>query len=162
MHHVRRGELPAIAAILPFLPSPVHAGMAEASGSIPVPCGNFRFHLTYSTGCMTVFECSRCKEPTRYRGYCRPCRADYMREWRARGGGQLSKEDRRRASARSTLNVAISRGKIRRGSCEVCGTLRDVEGHHEDYDFPLVVRWLCREHHRDLHSGKISLPRLTL
>jgi hypothetical protein len=56
--------------------------------------------------------------------------------------------EKKRAS--STLNNAIRAGKIKRGSCEVCGKL-NAHGHHEDYTKPLVVRWLCSLHHRIEH-----------
>ena len=33
----------------------------------------------------------------------------------------------------------------------MCGRL-DVDGHHDNYDQPLAVRWLCRSHHRKFHA----------
>lgn len=36
--------------------------------------------------------------------------------------------------------------------CEVCGT-DEVDAHHEDYRYPLRVRWLCKEHHRAEHKA---------
>ena len=36
--------------------------------------------------------------------------------------------------------------------CEVCSTLEKVQGHHEDYDKPLEVRWLCPKHHKARHK----------
>jgi len=36
-------------------------------------------------------------------------------------------------------------------SCSICNSSENVEYHHEDYDKPLEVIPLCREHHRDLH-----------
>ena len=58
-----------------------------------------------------------------------------------------------RISARGTAYSAIRRGKIKREPCEVCGAER-VEAHHDDYSKPLVVRWLCRQHHRELHEAQ--------
>lgn len=29
--------------------------------------------------------------------------------------------------------------------------------HHEDYDRPLDVRWLCARHHADVHAGRLTL-----
>jgi hypothetical protein len=46
---------------------------------------------------------------------------------------------------------AIRRGDLIRGQCEVCGSFR-VQGHHDRYDEPLMVRWLCPRHHRALHA----------
>jgi hypothetical protein len=52
--------------------------------------------------------------------------------------------------ARQALCNAVARGKLKRGTCEVCGSKR-TQGHHEDYSKPLEVRWLCREHHDEEH-----------
>lgn len=52
--------------------------------------------------------------------------------------------------AHACLRSAIKKGLIDREPCEVCGAL-DVDGHHDDYDMPMVVRWLCRLHHKAEH-----------
>lgn len=51
------------------------------------------------------------------------------------------------------VRKAIGRGGLVRGPCEVCGTTIGVHGHHDDYQDPLVVRWLCSSCHR-LHHMK--------
>ncbi|MEH7869692.1 hypothetical protein V7795_21430 [Rhizobium laguerreae] len=55
--------------------------------------------------------------------------------------------------AHNALRSAIRRGLISRGCCEVCGA-EDTDGHHDDYDRPLDVAWLCRLHHRAEHRRK--------
>lgn len=55
-------------------------------------------------------------------------------------------------AARIRLRDAIKLGNVMRGACEVCGTRKAVEGHHEDYSKPLEVRWLCRAHHMEQHT----------
>jgi len=46
---------------------------------------------------------------------------------------------------------ARKRGELQRGTCEVCGAEK-TDAHHDDYDKPLDVRWLCRLHHRQVHA----------
>lgn len=45
---------------------------------------------------------------------------------------------------------AVRAGKLIRRACEMCGELKS-HAHHEDYDKPLEVRWLCAKHHRWEH-----------
>lgn len=65
---------------------------------------------------------------------------------------ELSPEAKKRANARSTLKMAIRRGQVTRDPCQGCGTKRNVEGHHTDYDYPLDVEWLCRRCHMKEHG----------
>lgn len=66
-----------------------------------------------------------------------------------------------RRHATTALNNAINLGKIIRGTCEVCGSPR-TDGHHDDYGRPLDVRWLCRRHHKELHSNIRDRKTLSL
>lgn len=52
--------------------------------------------------------------------------------------------------AAQQLRDAVRQGKIQRKPCEVCGE-PDAQGHHDDYNKPLEVRWLCAKHHREEH-----------
>ena len=61
----------------------------------------------------------------------------------------LPDKQRKHAVARAYLNVYVNRGKIERKACEICGEER-VEAHHEDYNKPLDVRWLCKSHHQNI------------
>jgi hypothetical protein len=70
-----------------------------------------------------------------------------MREWRAKH--PLRGEARRRANARRYANVYLKRGKLKQKPCEMCGAKAQM--HHDDYDQPLLVRWLCRKHHLEHH-----------
>lgn len=45
---------------------------------------------------------------------------------------------------------AITAGKIVKLPCEVCGDEK-AEAHHDDYNKPLAVRWLCKRCHTDWH-----------
>jgi hypothetical protein len=72
-----------------------------------------------------------------------------MRRWRKTH--PLTEEQRVKDRCRSYAAVYLRRSKITRQSCEVCG--ERAEMHHDDYSKPLEVRWLCREHHLELHRS---------
>lgn len=61
--------------------------------------------------------------------------------------------------AHQALRSAEKKGLIERGPCEECGAVHGVDGavihgHHDDYDKPMAVRWLCILHHRQLHAAE--------
>jgi hypothetical protein len=64
-------------------------------------------------------------------------------------------ESMKRDRARNGVFQAVKSGRLIRLPCEVCGE-RNSEGHHDDYDKPLQVRWLCNRHHNEWHriNGK--------
>lgn len=98
-------------------------------------------------------RCYRCGTlHSRTHAWCHTCHAANMRATRPRYR-DLAPQAKQRLLARNQARVYAKRGKIARGPCEVCGTDRDLQMHHDDYGEPLVVRWLCRSchaaHHRE-------------
>lgn len=90
----------------------------------------------------------------RRRRRCRECRKAMargrtltQREQQARAA-RLANHPERVAACQAVI-LAIKRGDMVRAShCSDCGvTDCKVEGHHDDYDQPLVVRWLCKRCH---------------
>lgn len=65
--------------------------------------------------------------------------------------GELNPEQKKKSNARAYAKVYVSRGKIKRLPCLVCGS-ENSEAHHEDYDKPLDVIWYCRKHHLEHHE----------
>jgi hypothetical protein len=57
--------------------------------------------------------------------------------------------------AHLSTQTAIRHGLLVPEPCEVCGETK-VDAHHSDYNRPLVVRWLCRKHHKALHAAEKS------
>ena len=66
-------------------------------------------------------------------------------EWRLRN------PDKTRAHR--IINSAIARGEVVRQPCEVCGAEK-VHAHHDSYNQPLAVRWLCPVHHAAVHRKR--------
>ncbi len=57
-----------------------------------------------------------------------------------------SEKDPKKAYARGCVGRAIRKGTLKKQPCH-CGEVK-VQGHHEDYNKPLKVEWLCIKHHR--------------
>lgn len=55
--------------------------------------------------------------------------------------------------AHFTVSNALKSGKLIRQSCLKCGS-KEVHAHHDDYNKPLSVKWLCPKHHGDTHVDK--------
>ena len=67
------------------------------------------------------------------------------------GTGFSSEEQQKRKKCRSVTNKAIRKKELLRLSCEICGSLNS-EAHHDNYNEPLNVKWLCFKHHREYHK----------
>ena len=68
---------------------------------------------------------------------------EITRAWRA--------EDSRRVLAHSSVSKSIRNGILSRQPCVRCGEAKSV-AHHEDYDKPLDVVWLCQPCHKQRHK----------
>ena len=117
-------------------------------------------HLSSGTNIVFVVQklmiktiCSKCHKSLEKRRlgkhrYCLSCHAEYMRRTRPKHS-ELNDEQRRKANARSYANTYLRRGKIKRESCK-CG-YQATEMHHENYDKPLEIIWMCRTCHLNTH-----------
>jgi hypothetical protein len=59
--------------------------------------------------------------------------------------------------ARDLTKHAHKIGALVRKPCEICGEPKS-EAHHDDYTKPLAVRYLCRLHHAQCHTGPRQHP----
>ena len=59
--------------------------------------------------------------------------------------------DARRKKCHSKVKTEIKAGRLRRKPCIRCGNEKS-EAHHEDYDKPLDILWLCRVCHKQRHK----------
>jgi hypothetical protein len=68
---------------------------------------------------------------------------EVTRAWRA--------EDKRRQQAHAAVSKALRHGTLLKEPCCRCGNERSV-AHHDDYDKPLEVMWLCQPCHKQRHK----------
>lgn len=55
--------------------------------------------------------------------------------------------------AQYCVGNAVRSGSLTRQPCEVCGHSK-AQAHHDDYNQPLKVRWLCVTHHAKHHVNE--------
>ena len=57
-----------------------------------------------------------------------------------------------KSKAYNMVKRSVDSGNMARLPCEVCGSINNIQGHHDDYDKPLSVIWLCSQHHAERHK----------
>lgn len=70
-------------------------------------------------------------------------------------------------AAQNLLETAIANGVVvPRTHCETCGDSgsfadgrNKVQGHHDDYNKPLSVRWLCQRCHHNWHANNTAIRK---
>jgi hypothetical protein len=120
------------------------------------PLEDFYKHPAMADG--RVNKCKECNKVDVREN--RTVKADYYRAYdRERGSRQppeYIKEYRARYpkkyKAHSMVNYHVRAGNISKKPCEICGDFLKAEAHHDDYDKPLDVRWLCSIHHKAWHQ----------
>ena len=55
--------------------------------------------------------------------------------------------------AHNAVGNAVVSGQLKREPCEICGSVLNINGHHENYNKLFDVIWLCSQHHANLHGG---------
>ena len=85
-----------------------------------------------------AYDRERGKNPERIKAA-----TEIVKAWRA--------QDERRNRAHLSVSRAIRNGSLLRLPCIRCGEKKSV-AHHEDYDKPLEVMWLCQPCHKQRHK----------
>lgn len=111
---------------------------------------NYRANIDY----YKEYERSRAMAPHRVEA-----RAEYAASPQGRAAGSKAKKawngrNPIKRGATNIVNNAVRDGKLFKPSiCEKCGNEpKRLHGHHDDYAFPLVVRWLCPGCHSQWHK----------
>ena len=104
---------------------------------------------------------NKCKECTKLDALNhREKNIDKIREYDRERGNRLpngyAKEYRERFpnkyKAHCMVSNAIRNKKLFKKPCELCGTDKNINAHHNDYLEPLNVRWLCSACHHQWHA----------
>lgn len=104
-------------------------------------------------------KCKTCtKKDVHVHRHESPSREKILAYDRARGNRQTLEYNQeykakypKKYKAHGMVNRAMKAKKLFSEACEVCGK-ENTHAHHDDYDKPLNVRWLCAEHHHQWHA----------
>jgi ribosomal protein S27AE len=124
------------------------------------PISEFYKHSKMADGCLNKCKvCAKTDASTHRFGNIEKVR-EYDRNRanrpeRIKAGVELTRiwraEDRRRGKAHGAVYRAIKNGKLVREPCCRCGEQKSL-AHHEDYDKPLAIMWLCQPCHKQRHK----------
>jgi len=108
---------------------------------------------TYSGPKEKNFNIDRSK-PDGFNGTCKTCRKLIHKK---RGSKWAKENHPEKYKARYTLNNAIQSGKIvKPNKCEKCGISSRLHGHHDDYQKPLDVVFVCDPCHKKTHEMELT------
>lgn len=66
---------------------------------------------------------------------------------------EWANRNKHKRNAHGKVSRAVMNGTLKRPiECSLCGDTGRIEAHHEDYDKPLEVVWLCTKCHANAHK----------
>ena len=99
--------------------------------------------------CLSAYDKSRANDEKRVKARLLYSKTESGKAARTKANRKFRANNPKKYLAHNMVNNAIRDGKMKREACEVCG--RKAHAHHDDYSFPLTVRWLCAYHHAQWH-----------
>jgi hypothetical protein len=91
------------------------------------------------------YECSKPLQALKWKRYKNRYRNRISRYYK-----KYYESNKNKQTAKSKARWAIKIGKLKPQLCEICK--QKAEMHHDNYNQPLRVLWLCRKHHIRLHK----------
>jgi hypothetical protein len=133
-------------------------------------CGQRKLlEMFYHHPQMSQGTLNKCKECTRLDAALRreqmlndPAWIAKERERCRRKQRTFAKRQPVQSRAYTAIREAKRKGKLKPQPCEVCGEPK-TQAHHDDYNRPLDVRWLCVKHHAEHHVNarlaQLAMPQ---
>jgi hypothetical protein len=81
-------------------------------------------------------------------------KTDKGKKSRYNANQKYKEKNKHKIFAQQVAFRAYKKGLIKQRPCQLCGSLDNIQMHHEDYSQPLIVVWLCTQHHKDQHPTK--------
>jgi hypothetical protein len=101
----------------------------------------------------TAYEKSRATNPERVAARRAYIQTDAGKASKRKTILRYRKDNPKKYAAHTALNNAVRDGVLTKiDNCVECDSDFAVEAHHDDYDFPLTVRWLCSLCHKRWHA----------
>lgn len=119
-----------------------------------------------------------------FTGFCFSCHTKIIKTQQLSQIGHMSKIGRSRGVIKGELNPfwrggsnsnsevkyicrkAVAKGILIPKPCEICGVSgaypsgnNMIEAHHDDYNYPLDVHWLCKRHHFEWHRNRKAISK---
>jgi hypothetical protein len=107
--------------------------------------------VRYQKNILKERERSRSKTSKKY--------SEFTEEEKARAylaNKRFMQKNKKVACAYQKTHYHLRKGTITKLPCEECGT-EDAQAHHEDYNNPLEITWLCRNCHHTHHVEQREL-----
>lgn len=117
-----------------------HSAMADGYLGKCKECTKFdaNNHRANNLEKIRQYDRDRAKNPDRIKA-----NIEITKAWRS--------EDKRRSKCHRAVSNAIKSGELNRLPCVRCGEAKSL-AHHENYDEPLNVMWLCQPCHKQRHK----------
>lgn len=122
------------------------------------PCSDFQLRAASKDGlsakcrdCAKEYDRKRAMLPHRVKAREQYQKTEAGREALARARKKFIECNPKKRAAQIAVGNALRDGKINSSPCEVCGNPK-AQAHHDDYNKPLEVRWLCTTHHSQWHK----------